>query len=147
MDWTKDSKHIRAIDQSYAKLFYNVADKEQVPEGMTTLTDPALWETSTCKLGWEVMGVFPPGTDGTDINAVDANSDRKYVVSGDDFGSVNVYRFPVLRNTQPGRRMTGHSEHVPRVRFYNSDTLDNYIISSGGMDRTYIQWKEVPLKD
>jgi len=93
------------------------------------------------------MGVFPPGADGTDVNAVDANADRKYVVSGDDFGSVNVYRFPVLRNTQPGRRMTGHSEHVPRVRFYNSDNMENYIISAGGMDRTYIQWKEVPFKD
>ena len=40
--------------------------------------------------------------------------------------------------------MTGHSEHVPRVRFYNSDDVDRFMISAGGMDRTYIQWKEVP---
>ena len=42
--------------------------------------------------------------------------------------------------------MTGHSEHVPRARFYN-ETAGNYVISCGGNDRTYIQWKEVPLKD
>ena len=43
--------------------------------------------------------------------------------------------------------MTGHSEHVPRVRFYNSDDVDRYMISAGGMDRTYIQWREVPAID
>ena len=93
------------------------------------------------------MGIFPSGADGTDINAVDANKDRKYIVAGDDFGSINVYKFPVLKNTQPCRRMTGHSEHVPRVRFYEEDEIDNYIISAGGNDRCYIQWKETPLKE
>lgn len=39
--------------------------------------------------------------------------------------------------------MTGHSEHVPRVRFYNGDEECNYFISAGGNDRTFIQWKEV----
>ena len=33
--------------------------------------------------------------------------------------------------------MTGHSEHVPRARFYN-DGGDNMIISIGGNDRTII---------
>ena len=76
IDWTLDSKIIRAVDQAYAKLFHNVEDQTQVNDGMTTLTDPALWKTSTCKLGWEVMGVFPQGADGTDINAVDASANR-----------------------------------------------------------------------
>ena len=102
------------------------------------MVDHTLWATSTCKLGWEVMGIYPQGADGTDINAVDASADRKYVVAGDDFGSIAIYKFPVLKNTQPCRRMTGHSEHVPRVRFYNSDKNERYIISAGGNDRSYI---------
>lgn len=69
------------------------------------------------------------------------------MVAGDDFGSIAVYKFPVLKNTQPCRRMTGHSEHVPRARFYNKDDECTYIISAGGNDRTYIQWKEAPFKD
>ena len=93
------------------------------------------------------MGIFPAGTDGTDINSVDACKDRHHIVAGDDFGCINVYRFPVLKNTQQCRRMTGHSEHVPRVRFYDEDEIDTYIISAGGNDRCYIQWKERPLKD
>ena len=148
LDWSRDSKFLRCVDQAYAKIFYNVEESCQVPDGMTTLTDPAIWATSTCKLGWEVAGVFPQGADGTDINAVDADAARKHIVAGDDFGSICVYKYPVLKNSQPCRRMTGHSEHVPRARFWNNDNeVDQYIISAGGNDRTYIQWKEVPLKD
>ena len=110
------------------------------------MTDPALWATATCKLGWEVAGVFPPGADGTDINAVDASEDRTHIVAGDDFGTICVYRFPVLKNSQQCRRMTGHSEHVPRTRWWNAGE-DRFILSAGGMDRTYIQWRERPAGD
>ena len=70
MDWSRDNKFLRAVDQAYAKIFYDVETSQQVPDGQTTLTDPAIWQTSTCKLGWEVKGVFPEGADGTDINAI-----------------------------------------------------------------------------
>jgi len=86
--------------------------------------------------------VFPQGADGTDINAVDADESRRLVACGDDFGSVTVYRFPVSKNSHQCLKLTGHSEHVPRVRFYNKEG-GAYIISSGGNDRTYCQWKEV----
>jgi WD40 repeat protein len=84
------------------------------------------------------MGVFPQGADGTDINCVDADEDRKLIVAGDDFGTICVYKYPVTRNTQPCVRLTGHSEHIPRARFYNKDENEKYIISIGGMDRTII---------
>jgi len=145
MDWSKDSKYLRAIDQAYAKIFYDVNAKEQVTEGQTTLIDLAMWQTATCKLGWEVAGVFPQGADGTDVNSVDATEDRTLVAAGDDFGTVCVYRLPILKNTQQCRRLTGHSEHVPRVRFWNKNPDGSRtLISAGGNDRTYIQWKEVP---
>jgi WD40 repeat protein len=148
LDWSRDSKYLRAVDQAYAKIFYNVEESIQVPDGMTTLIDTSIWATSTCKLGWEVAGVFPQGADGTDINAVDASADRKTLVAADDFGSICVYKFPVLKNSQPCRRITGHSEHVTRARFLNNEKeTENYIISAGGNDRTYIQWKEVALKE
>ena len=58
-----------------------------------------MWETSTCKLGWEVNGVYPAGADGTDINAVDCDTNRELIVAGDDFGGVTIYRFPALKNS------------------------------------------------
>lgn len=147
MDWSKDSKYLRAIDQAYAKLFYDISECTQVTEGQSTLTSLNMWATATCKLGWEVHGVFPQGADGTDVNAVDSTPDRGLIAAGDDFGSVCVYKGPILKNTQNCRRLTGHSEHVPRVRFYNNDPEDKFLISAGGNDRTYIQWKQVPAKD
>jgi hypothetical protein len=68
-----------------------------VKDGSSTLTDPAIWETATCKLGWDVQGVFPPGADGTDVNHVDVNADRTLVAVGDDFGTLCVYRYPCMK--------------------------------------------------
>ena len=114
-----------------------------VKDGAATLTDPAIWETATCKLGWDVQGVYPPGADGTDVNHVDANANRTLVAVGDDFGTVCVYRYPCMKQSQDCRRIGGHSEHVVRVGFYEDDKnpQNNRIISAGGNDRTYIQWK------
>ena len=97
MDWSRDSKYLRAVDQAYAKQFFNVEDCSAQPDGQTSLVDATMWQTATCKLGWEVMGVYPKGADGTDINSVDCNNDRTLVVAGDDFGTICVFRFPVLQ--------------------------------------------------
>ena len=43
--------------------------------------------------------MFPSGADGTDINATDLNHDKSLIAAGDDFGSVCVYKAPVLKNT------------------------------------------------
>lgn len=73
------------------KLFYDCIENVHIKDGSTSLSDPSIWETATCKLGWEVMGVFPAGADGTDINSVDANNDRTRIAAGDDFGSVSIF--------------------------------------------------------
>jgi len=106
-----------------------------------------MWETSTCKLGWEVMGVFPLGADGTDVNSVDANYNRTLVAAADDNGCLCVYKFPCLKNSQECRRISGHSEHVTRVKFFdNPDDPENQcLVTAGGMDRTYIQWKPIKV--
>ena len=99
MDWTKDSKYLRAIDQAYGKHFYNIPDKALEEDGADILTHPSLWETSTCKLGWEVMGVFPLGADGTDVNSVDCNENRTLVAVSDDNGCLCLYKYPCIKNT------------------------------------------------
>jgi len=147
LDWSRDSRYLRAVDQAYAKLFYDVTESQQVMEGMSTLTDTAMWQSVTSKLGWDVNGVYPQGADGTDVNGVDATADRTLVAVGDDRGSVCVYRYPVVRNSHACARLSGHSEHVPRAKWYEGDSQARYLISAGGYDRTYIQWKEVPIPE
>lgn len=45
MDWSRDSKFLRAVDQAYAKIYYNVEECQQVTDGQNSLSDPALWHT------------------------------------------------------------------------------------------------------
>lgn len=142
MDWSRDSVFLRSIDSAYLKNYFDIKNNNQIMDGAHTLTDPSLWQTSTCKLGWEVMGVFPPGTDGTDVNSVDANKSRTLLAVADDFGSLCVYRFPCVSNNQDCLRLTGHSEHVSRVKYLDGKQA-HYLITAGGKDLTYIQWKRV----
>ena len=121
MDWTKDSKYLRAIDQAYCKQFYNIPDKQLEEDGAEILTHPTLWETATCKLGWDMMGVFPLGADGTDVNSVDCNKNRTTIAVSDDNGCMCLYKYPCIKNSQECRRMSGHSEHVTRCRFYENE--------------------------
>lgn len=43
-----------------------------------------------------MIGVYPKGADGTDINAVDVIIEKGIVAASDDFGSVTVFKYPVL---------------------------------------------------
>lgn len=54
------------------------------------------WSTFTCVLGPTVKGVFPPGSDVTDVNASCRTKDCSLLASGDDFGFVKLFEYPVL---------------------------------------------------
>ena len=53
------------------------------------------WSTFTCVLGPTVRGVFPPGSDVTDVNATCRSKDGGLLASGDDFGLVKLFEYPV----------------------------------------------------
>ena len=53
------------------------------------------WSTFTCVLGPTVKGVFPPGSDVTDVNATCRTKDCSLLASGDDFGFVKLFEYPV----------------------------------------------------
>ena len=53
------------------------------------------WSTFTCVLGPTVKGVFPPGSDVTDVNATCRSKDCSLLASGDDFGYVKLFEYPV----------------------------------------------------
>lgn len=45
-----------------------------------------------------VLGVWPEGADGTDVNSAARSHNNQLLVTGDDFGKVHLYKYPV---TQP----------------------------------------------
>jgi len=140
LDWSADSTFIRTVCGAHELLFFTVGEDgaiEQDQSGATNTTETE-WASSSNKYGWLVTGIFPSGTDGTHINHVDHSADGSLVVTGDDFGLVNIWRNPALKGHRP-ISLRGHSEHVVRTRFMQGD---NYIISIGGYDKTVFQWKK-----
>jgi hypothetical protein len=81
--------------------------------------------------------------DGSDVNAVDSNAGRTLLAVGDDTGTLCVYRYPVKSSNNDCVRLGGHSSHVSKVRFFeNSNPEDARILTAGGYDRCYIQWRQ-----
>jgi microtubule-associated protein-like 5 len=47
-------------------------------------------------IGWSVQGIWPPGSDMSDINSVDRHCGNKLLATADDFGLVKLFRFPCI---------------------------------------------------
>jgi WD40 repeat protein len=96
------------------------------------------WASWTCVLGWPVQGIYPAYSDGSDVNACDRSKDRSVLVTGDDFGKVRLFRYPVSDPSAESKHFGGHSSHVTNVRF-SAD--GRFVFSAGGGDLTVMQWK------
>jgi hypothetical protein len=59
--------------------------------------DQAGWNTQTCVLGWGVVGIWPPGADGSDVNSADRSACGRYVATGDDFGQLKIFNYPCAK--------------------------------------------------
>ena len=142
LDWSKNGKSLQTNDLSYELLYYTAETGQPDSKGATNFRDEK-WATWTLPLGWPVQGIWPPCSDGSDINSCDRSNtphtDGYYLLaSADDFSKVNVFRYPASEeNSQPivGK---GHSSHVTMVKF-SSD--DRYLYSAGGNDACIFQWK------
>lgn len=136
LDWTEDSKWIQSNCGAYELLFWNAATGEQEKRPHKLRDSP--WSTNSCVLGWGVQGIWPRGADGTDVNAVSTSHKKNLLVSGDDFGTVKLFNYPAAAPKSQYKAYHGHSAHVTNVVFSSND---KYIISTGGADRSILQWK------
>ena len=64
--------------------------------------------------GPDRTGLKPKGEDGSHLNTVVGTSDNKILITGDDFGLVNVFNCP-NPSCDNAHSYAGHSEHVKRV--------------------------------
>jgi len=143
LTFSTDGKTIISNSKDYEILYWSVATGKKVQE--STVVDSE-WHSWSCILGWPVVGVFREGADGTDVNSChisDAKDENGYrvVASSDDFGKVNLFRYPALKPRCPIKSFDGHSSHVTRVRFSHDGS---YVFSTGGNDLSLFQWRHVP---
>jgi len=76
--------------------------------------------------------------DGTHINDVAMSTNGELLFTADDYGLVNVYKYPVENTSSASRSFSAHSEHVVRIQLSKDGTR---LFSIGGQDKTLIQWR------
>ena len=140
IDWSVGGDKIVSNSGDYEQLYWGPSPDPGRP-GWCQVTDDVRdvkWDTWTCTLGFEVMGIWQDGMDGTDINALHRSHNGNFsVMSGDD-GLVYLFNHPVVIEEAPHRAFRGHSSHVENVRFLANDER---VVSAGGADRSMMQWK------
>lgn len=136
LDFSADSAVMQSVSGDYELLFWNCRTGKQIVS--PTEVRDVKWDTFTCKLGWPVQGVWPAFADGSDVNCVDRSPDGAYLVSGDDFSHVKLFRYPCTREKSKFKAYKGHSEHVLKVRFSYDG---KYVFSVGGLDKAILQFE------
>lgn len=138
LDWSVDSQYLVSNSGDYEILYWIPSVCKQVVSVETTRDIE--WATFTCTLGFHVFGLWPDGSDGTDINAVCSSNTKRLLVTGDDFGKVHLFSFPCSQSRAPSHIYGGHSSHVTNVNFLCDDS---HLISTGGKDMSVMQWRVV----
>ncbi|KAF1491832.1 Echinoderm microtubule-associated protein-like 1, partial [Megadyptes antipodes antipodes] len=138
LDWSVNSQYLVSNSGDYEILYWIPSACKQVVSVETTRD--LEWATYTCTLGFHVFGVWPEGSDGTDINAVCRSHGRKLLSTGDDFGKVHLFSYPCSQFRAPSHVYGGHSSHVTNVDFLCEDT---HLISTGGKDTSIMQWRVI----
>ncbi|CAI2722615.1 unnamed protein product [Schistosoma spindalis] len=136
IDWSVDGRFLRSVSGDYEILFWTAFDCRQVVSP-STLRDLE-WASQTCTLGWEVAGIWPSDSDGTDVNACDHSPTADILATGDDYGKVKLFKYPTIKPKAEFHAYNGHSSHVTNVTFlYDGSRL----ISTGGKDTAVLQWE------
>ncbi|XP_031703958.1 echinoderm microtubule-associated protein-like 1 isoform X6 [Anarrhichthys ocellatus] len=138
LDWSVDFQYLVSNSGDYEILYWIPSVCKQVVSVETTRDIE--WATHTCTLGFHVFGLWPDGSDGTDINAACRSSDKSLLVTGDDFGKVHLFSYPCSQFRAPSHVYGGHSSHVTNVTFLYDD---GYLVSTGGKDMSVMQWRIV----
>lgn len=114
------------------------------------------WATRHCVLGYTLAGIWPPGSDGTDIDALDADPGLGLLVTGDDDGRINLFSYPCVVRHAPRVQYSAHASHVTNIRLFSRASRDRYssgtgadlhvVVSVGGRDATMAVWRLLPIR-
>jgi len=140
-DWDRRGEMIQTNSGAREHLLFEAPSgkRKTMSLGAITRVD---WSTFTCVIGPTVRGVFPPFTDVTDVNATSRTRDYKLIATGDDFGQVKLFQYPVLQKGARARVYRGHCSHVTNVRWTPDDKT---LLSTGGMDTTLLVWERINI--
>ena len=129
---------LRSTCGAYELLIWEVVSGKRLK--FASSVKDAWWHTLTCPFGWGVQGIWPPGSDGTDINSVARSHTWEQVpvvATVDDDGLVKVFNYPCLTVGAPDKCYRGHSAHVTNIAFTSDD---GHVVTTGGGDKCVFVW-------
>jgi WD40 repeat protein/Ca2+-binding EF-hand superfamily protein len=150
LDYSQDNLYLQSTSGDYELLFWNTLNGQQL-FNINMIRD-IVWSTLTCPFGWSVQGIWPKLADGTDVNSVDRSphiissgngssqqqQQSQLLITGDDFHTIKLFQYPVVKENQVNKEYFGHSQHVMKVKF----SFDGkYVFSVGGIDKTLLQFE------
>ena len=139
LDFSEDSAWLQA-NCNGMELAYYEADTGMFIPAASRLRD-VIWSTQNCTMGWAVQGVWPPQRDGTDVLCTDSNifrgSEGVATVTGDNYGRIQMFRYPVQSSFANAKRYRAASAPIRRVKFAGGDS---YVVAIAGPDKTVFQY-------
>jgi len=113
IDFSEDGSLLVVNTQDYWLKFFNV---QAATDASASSCKDVKWFTWTCTLGFYSQGIFPHA-EGNDVNTVCRSNNQKFLVTGDDYGKVNLFAFPCVVAKAQCIPFAGHSSHVTKVKF------------------------------
>ena len=137
IDWAVGSDMLLSNSGDYELLYWELNTQATSFVLTPKTVRDAEWASWSGVLGFDVMGIWQDGMDGTDYNAMHRSTNGKFCVGSTDDGLVRLFNYPAVIEKAPHHSFRGHSSHVQNVRFLGDDAR---VISAGGRDGSMLQW-------
>ena len=136
LDWSDDSSYIQINTLQLQRLIYRISDANPVFDN--EFIGQIIWSTLTCVSGPDLVGILPANAQLGDVNISHLSNRGHILATGDDYGLVKLFNFPVDQKDAAFLQFHGHSAHVTNLHFTHND---NYLVSTGGDDSCLFLWK------
>jgi WD40 repeat protein len=139
IDFSVESDWLQSNCAGYELMFFEADSGLYIPAA-SRLRD-TLWSTQNCTMGWPVQGIWPTEKNGTDCTACECNlfrtNDGTIVVSGDNYGRIQLYRYPCTSSFAISKKYHASSNAITRLRFAGGDSR---LLSVVAADKAIMQW-------